>query len=107
MNPEIVIAMYRPNEGKDEELKTLIAEHVPTLRRLGLITDRPPILCRSADGTYLEIFEWTSNDAARQAHEHPEVIKVWEPMGEIATFPGLDSLPEAERRFPHFAPVEL
>ena len=105
MNPEIVIAMYRPNEGKDEELQALIREHIPTLRRLGLITERPAILCRSSDGTYLEIFEWSSNEAAGLAHEHPDVVKIWEPMAAVATFPGLGDLPEAGHRFPHFAPV--
>lgn len=105
MSPEIVIAMYRPHEGKDAELRDLIREHLPTMRRLGLITERPSILCRSANGTYLEIFEWTSIDAARQAHEHPEVARVWEAMGAIADFPSLATMEESGRRFPHFAPV--
>lgn len=106
MNPEIVIALYRPNEGKDEELRALIDEHLPTLLRLELITDRPTILCRSKDGTYLEIFEWKNNDAARRAHEHPEVARIWEAMGEIGAFPALSEVPEAAGRFPHFQPVE-
>ena len=105
MTTKIVIAMYRPHEGRDEELRKMVASHVPTLRRLGFVTDRPEILCRSEDGTFLEIFEWTSTDASRRAHEHPEVVAIWEPMGEIATFPSLGSLPEAEGRFPHFEPV--
>ena len=38
MNPEIVIALYRPNEGREEELRALIDEHLPVLRRLELVT---------------------------------------------------------------------
>lgn len=105
MTPEIVIALYRPHEGCDAELRDLIREHVPLLRRLGLATDRPAALCRSEDGTYLELFEWTSAEAAQRAHEHPEVARVWEPMGAIADFVTLGSLPEASRPFPHFRPV--
>lgn len=107
MDPEIVIAMYRPAEGRSSELEALIAEHLPTLRRLGLVTDRPPVLCRASDGCYLEIFEWRSGAAAREAHEHPEVSRIWEAMEAVAEFPALGSLPEAQRRFPHFRPVSL
>ena len=106
MNPEIVIALYRPNEGGDEELRALIDEHIPTLRRLELITDRPAILCRSKDGTYLEIFEWRNANSSSRAHEHPEVARIWEAMGEIAAFPALSEVPEAGGRFPHFTPID-
>ena len=101
------IALYRPHEGKDEALRALIAEHYPTLKRLELITDRPTILAKSANGTYLEICEWSEEDSASKAHQHPEVAKIWEAMGQIADFPGLASLEEAEKRFPHFEPVDL
>lgn len=106
MKPEIVIALYRPHQGRDAELRRLIAEHVPTLRRLELITDRPAILARSKDGTYLEIFEWRTAESAGLAHEHPEVAKVWEAMGLVGDFPALDSLEECKARFPHFEPVK-
>lgn len=107
MKPEIVIALYRPHPGKEAELRALIARHVPTLRRLELVTDRPPVLCRAADGTYMEIFEWATAEAADQAHHHPEVAKLWEPMGRIADFATLESLEEVSRPFPHFEPVAV
>ena len=47
MKPEIVFALYRPHEGKDAELRELIKKHMPTLRRLELVTDRIPILVKS------------------------------------------------------------
>lgn len=107
MKPEVVFALYQPHEGKDAELRQLIAEHIPTLRRLELITQRPAILAKSTNGTYIEVFEWRSAESAGQAHQHPEVAKVWEAMGEIADLPTLDSLEEARARFPHFEPVDL
>lgn len=107
MKPEIVFALYRPHEGKDAELRELIKEHIPTLRRLELITDRVPILVKSRNGTYIEIFEWRSAESSAQAHEHPELARVWEVMGQIADFPALESLEEITGRFPHFEPVDL
>lgn len=107
MKPEIVFALYRPHAGRDAELRHLIAQHLPVLRRLELVTDRPAILVRARDGTYVEVFEWRTEESARLAHEHPEVAKVWEAMGAVADFPTLDSLGEAKERFSHFEPVTL
>ena len=101
------IALYKPHEGKDEALRKLISEHYPTLKRLELITDRPTIVAKSANGTYLEICEWQDEDSANKAHQHPDVARIWEAMGQIADFPGLASLDEAEKQFPHFEPQNL
>lgn len=102
MNPQIVIALYKSHEGKDAALRALIDQHVPTLRKLELITDRPAVPARSKNGTYVEIFEWRESG---RAHEHPEVARIWEAMEQIADLPSLDSLEEAGRTFPHFAPI--
>ena len=107
MDPEVAFALYKPHGGKDAELLRLIAEHLPTLRRLELVTDRAPMLLRSTNGTYLEIFEWRSSKAARVAHEHPEVAAIWESMGEVAEFPLLESLEESRIQFCHFTPVPV
>ena len=105
MSAQIVFAMYRPNTGKDAELRALIARHIPALRKLGLVTTRDPTLVRAEDGSYIEIFEWISNEAARKAHEHPEIAEIWEQMGIVGSFGKLRDLPEAGREFPHFEPV--
>lgn len=104
MNPEIVIAMYRPHEGKDADLRALIREHIPTLRRLALITDRPAMLLQARNGTYLEIFEWKE---VRVAHDYPEVMRIWDAMELVADFVSLASLGEAPLSFPHFTPIDL
>jgi len=107
MKPEVVFALYRPHPGKDAELRRLIAQHLPVLRRLELATDRPAILVRAKDGTYIEVFEWRNEESAKLAHEHPEVARVWEAMGQVADFPALDSLEEAKQPFSHFEPAAL
>ncbi|MGD8395835.1 MAG: hypothetical protein PVF43_10200 [Candidatus Eiseniibacteriota bacterium] len=107
MTPEVVFALYRPHAGKDAELRALIREHLPALRELGLVTDRPALLVRGQDGTYIEIFEWRSREAAKQAHDRPAVARLWEAMGRIADFPALGELQEGGERFPHFQPVDL
>jgi len=106
MTGEVVMALYKPHEGKDAELRKLIARHVPLLRNLELITDRPALLLRASNGTYVEVFEWVSHEAAR-AHDHPEVAEIWEAMGKVADFVSLDSLEESKRPFTHFSPVSL
>lgn len=105
MEPQVVMAVYLPKKGKDEALLELVKRHLPTLRRLGLATDRPAMLLKSKQA-YIEIFEWVSSEASAQAHTTPEIAEIWEAMGEIADFPPLGVLEEASRRFPHFAAVD-
>jgi len=99
MASQIVFAAYKPQEGKEEELKQLIKEHVPTLRKLELITDRPALTVRAQDGTFIEIIEWYDVEAADKAHEHPAVAKIWEQMGAISKFMPLKELPETAKTF--------
>ncbi|MCB9892896.1 MAG: hypothetical protein H6839_00435 [Planctomycetes bacterium] len=106
MNSEIVIAMYRPyDSSNDAAMKELIRQHNTTLRVEELITDRPSVLMQSQDGTFIEVFEWLPG-AAKAAHEHPAIQKIWKRMEEIGEFAPLISLPEAEGKFPHFKPVD-
>jgi hypothetical protein len=106
MGAQIVTAMYRPKPGKAEELEALVRRHQPALRAAGLVTERPTILMRSAaDGTFVEIFEWASGEAARSAHEDEAVGALWTAMEAVADFVTLADLPEATRRFPHFTPL--
>ncbi len=107
MSAQIVFAIYKPNAGKDAELRALIGRHVPALRKLGLITDPPAVHVRASDGSYVEIFEWVSAEASRRVHEHPEIAQIWEQMGAVGSFGKLADLPEAQREFSHFEPVAL
>jgi hypothetical protein len=107
MTAQIVFALYRPHAGKDAALRGLIARHIPALRRARLVTDRPAVLARAADGTYVEVFEWVSETAAREAHGHPDIAEIWDGMEAIADFTTLAALTESQRAFTHFEPVEL
>lgn len=103
--PEVVLAAYKPKDGKDKELEKLIQKHVPTLRELGLITSRPTLTMKSADGTYIEIMEWVDANSAETAHEHPAVAQIWEAMEHISQFRKLSDLDEAKKPFSHYQTV--
>ena len=101
-----VIVQYRiRSEARDDFVK-LLADHWPTLRQLGLVTDRPAQYYEGSDATdgepiVVEIFEWASADAARSAHVHPEVSRIWEAMG-----PLMRHGDERPRRY-HVAPLAV
>jgi hypothetical protein len=98
-----VICVYKPHEGKEDEFKSSIRRHYTTLREQRLITDRPPVVLRSgADGTYIELFEWKSAGAARQAHDNKHVTEIWEELEACADTLTLKSLKAAEQKFAHF-----
>ncbi len=105
MGTEIVIALYKAKPGRESDLEKLIAQHVPVLKDLELITSRPRLTMKSSDGTYMEIIEWANVDAAEKAHEHPAVAKIWEGMAAISEFCKLNDLAEATKSFTHFKVV--
>lgn len=106
MSSQVVFAAYKPNEGKEDELKKLIQQHVPVLRDLELITDRPTLTLKAKDGTYIEVIEWIDVNAADQAHEHPRVAEIWEKMGAISQFIPMSKLPESARAFSHYEVID-
>jgi hypothetical protein len=52
--------------------------------------------------TYVEIFTWVAG-GFEQAHEHPEVLAIWEPMDPLLE--ERNGLPKWD--FPHYTPVHL
>jgi hypothetical protein len=96
------MALYKAKAGKTSELEKLIHEHFPVLKEYGLTTGREPFIGRSKDGTYIEIFEWASEQAAKKAHDHPAVAKIWEAMAMVCSFEKLENLSEAGKPFPSF-----
>ena len=83
--PTLVI--YRPKVGKENEMQLLVEKHWPTLSRLGLVTNDPAKIWRATgkdDRPYfVEIFSWKDERSSDVAHQTPEVMAVWEPMGGI------------------------
>ena len=100
----IVIACYKPKAGKEKALRALIVDHVSTLRRIGLVTDRTPILMEAKDGTLVEVFEWASPEAIQAAHAHPAVLRMWEEYGKVCDYVPVAQVPEAAQMFAEFAP---
>jgi hypothetical protein len=101
----LVIVAYKPLEGKKEALDKLVATHVPDLLKLGLVTERKPVIAETADGTVIEVFEWLSADAIKQAHTNPEVGKIWAAFFEVCVAVPLNMLPETVNMFAGFRPV--
>ena len=103
--PVMVIVAYRPRPGKEALLLELTRQHLPLLRAQGLATARPSYAMRSADGTIVEVFEWTSQAAIDAAHGNPEVAKMWGRYAEACEYVPLKSLKEAADLFAGFEPL--
>jgi hypothetical protein len=101
----VVIAAYCPRANCDAALAALVQTHVPSLRRLGLATDRPHVIFQAKDGTLLEVFEWQSADAIHQAHDHPEVQQMWDRFNELCLYEAPANLEECKHLFPGFTPL--
>lgn len=103
---DMVIVAYRPKAGQEHELLELVKDHVPFLRRLGLVTDRPALAMKGRNGVIVEVFEW-KDGAIASAHEHPDVQELWARYGAVCDYVPLRELPEAEEMFAQFEPIEL
>ena len=105
--PTTVICTYRVQEGKEGAFVELLERHWPTLRQAGLATDVPPQVFRGKDEAgktyFVEIFAWANPEASGIAHETPQVMAVWEPMGALVEARG--GRPPME--FPHVEPLAL
>jgi hypothetical protein len=101
----ISVACYKPRPGKDAELLELVRNHLPPLRSQGLVTARPSIVMRTADGTVIEVFEWCSQDAIAAAHENPVVLELWKRFETVCWYETPSNIPEFQHMFAHFEPV--
>jgi len=105
MSGVVVIVAYRPKPGNENELVDLVRSRVPTLRKEGLVTDRPPTIMRASDGTIIEVSEWKSREAIDAAHKNPNVLAMWNKFFALCDCVPLISLAEAEEMFAGFEPV--
>ncbi len=102
-----VIVCYRPKAGKEAALVQLVRDHVPRLRREGLVTDREGYAMRAKDGTVVEVFEWKSVKATEEAHSNPAVQQMWKEFGEVCDYDMIGNLPEAKQMFSGFEAIDL
>ena len=101
----ISVASYRPRPGCEETLLELVRNHLPPLRAQGLVTERPSIVMRTADGTIIEIFEWVSQEAIAGAHKNPTVLDLWKRFEAVCSYEIPANLPEFQKLFSHFEPI--
>ena len=101
---DLVIVAYRPKPGQAEALDALVRDHVPRLRRLGLVTDRQPVIARAKDGVVVEAFEWREGAVAR-AHSDPQVGVMWGEFAACCDVVPLRDLAETADLFATFAPL--
>ena len=99
--PNKVICHYRVAKGNEREFERLLRDHWPALHRLGLVTEEPSQKFKGEEQDnrqpiYFEIFDWLEG-AVDRAHEHPEVMAIWEPMDQLCEARG--GKPNME--FPH------
>jgi hypothetical protein len=86
--PVTNIVTYVPKKGKEAELLALVKQHEPALRKVGLVTSEPFRLWKAYDirkgrEQFIEYFEWKDGQASDIAHQTPEIMAVWEPMGPV------------------------
>ena len=86
MKPMLMFQVYRPKAGHEEALFELVKKHWPAVKHAGLATETPPLVYRATDlktkrPFFVEIFEWRDAEAPGVAHQMPEVMAIWEPMG--------------------------
>lgn len=102
----VVIVGYRPKPGKAGVLRELVKSHVPRLRAEGLATARAPIAMEAADGTVVEVFEWSSKEAIERAHENPAVQAMWREFAEVCDYVPVGEIVEAKQLFTELAPLD-
>jgi hypothetical protein len=86
--PVTMMCTYRPKAGKEKQLWSLVKKHWAVLNKAGLTTKEPPLVYRAVDKhgggvSFVEIFSWKDEKASAIAHQSPEVMAIWEPMGPI------------------------
>lgn len=104
--PQTVIAIYRVQPEREQDFMAVLRQHHPTLKKVGLVTDDPPVIYRGEEEgrpILFEIFRWKNAQAPATAHELPEIMAIWEPMGAMAEERG--GRPKFE--FPHVERLEL
>ena len=85
--PTTVICTYRVSPGREAEFSKLLSRHSPALRSIDLVTNDPPQHFWGTEEDdapfFVEIFKWKDEESSSLAHEHPEVMAIWEPMDKL------------------------
>ena len=100
--PIDVLCIYRVKNGKEVAFEGLLAKHGPALESAGLSGEMAPKIWkaetrRRPGAVYVEMMQWKDEEAANAAHQMPEVMAVWEPMGALTD----------EMEFLHLQPANI
>lgn len=103
MANETVICTYRVRPEDERRFSELLAAHWELLRELELVTEERSLVFRSLGDppTYVEVFTWVEG-GFEQAHEHPDVLAIWEQMDPLLE----ERDGQLKWEFPHFRRVE-
>ena len=86
--PVPMLCTYRIKDGREADFLQHLEKHWPTLHDVGLATDDPAQVFRSKDKggktIFVEMFAWRDAAAPNVAHQTPEVMSIWEPMGALS-----------------------
>jgi quinol monooxygenase YgiN len=82
------IAYVRPEEGKEQETLDILSQLYTLLRKKNYSRD---LLYRDLKdpGRLLNLRYWRSEEARQEAHEDPEVHRLWQRLSEIASVSGV------------------
>jgi hypothetical protein len=86
-SPVHVLCLYRMTAENEAAFRALLDVHWSTLDRAGLVSATPAHFQRGTNNSgavvWVENFEWKDASSPGLAHQMPEVMKVWEPMGAL------------------------
>jgi len=82
------LVTYVAKQGAQDALLELVKKHEVALRKVGLVTATPfkvwkAFNIRTGEHSIVEFFEWKDGKSSDVAHQTPEVMAVWEPMGPV------------------------
>lgn len=89
----------------DDALLAAVRKHLQVLRAENVVTDRPAYVMRAADGTIVEVFEWSSAEAIARAHSAPAVHALWAEFAAACDYRPLSGLAECQQLFAEFESV--
>lgn len=105
-NRQVVVCTYRVKPGREKDFVALLKRHWPTLKKLDVVLDQPRMALqrRDSDGApcFVEIFAWKDR-GFEIAHQHPEVLALWEPMEAMCE----ERSGQPATEFPHYSVLDL
>src|SRR5262245_50804737 len=102
MPPIDMLCYYKVSKSDEAAFLALLERLWPMLHKVGLATDVPAKVSRCEDKkgnvVFVEEYQWADEGSAGLAHQSPEVMQTWEPMG---------ALTKGNMEFWHVKPVAM